>query len=140
MVTFHVDGRPRTKGSLKVITPRGRKPVMVEDHALSGPWRKRIESAIKTQVPGVRFVGPVVVVAEFVFPRSGPSAQILPWPIVNAGINAIGDLDKLIRNLLDAMQGCKLIVDDCMVVRLETVKRWVVEDDIPGLNVRVEQV
>lgn len=125
MITrFEVHGRPRTKGSMKVITPRGRKPIMVEDHAHSEPWRKRIKAAIQAQCPGVIHPGPVMVRANFSFDRIGPSAQALSWPVVNAGVNANGDLDKLTRNMLDAMQDAGLIVDDCMVVGLTVLKRW----------------
>jgi hypothetical protein len=31
LAAFHVPGRARTKGSLKVITPRGQKPRLIED-------------------------------------------------------------------------------------------------------------
>lgn len=118
---------------MKVITPRGRKPIMVEDHAHSEPWRKRIKAAILTQCPGVRFAGPVMVRACFSFDRLGPSAQALSWPVVNAGVNANGDLDKLIRNLLDAMQDSGLLADDCMVVGLTVLKRW----SLGGIEVEV---
>lgn len=135
---FHVAGRPRTKGSMKVITPRGRKPIMVEDHAHSEPWRKRIKAAILTQCSGVTFPGPVSVGATFVFERLGPSAQILGWPVVNAGVNASGDLDKLIRNLLDSMQDAGMIKDDCMVVELNVIKVWATEHVKSGIVVAVE--
>ena len=127
---FRVDGRPRTKGSMKVITPRGRKPMLIEDHAHSLPWRKRIKSAIIAQVPHVTdsdhrpFALPVRVHATFFFERLGPSAQLLPWPVVNAGMNANGDLDKLLRNLLDAMKDARLIADDSLVVELAASKEW----------------
>lgn len=121
---------------MKVITPRGRKPIMVEDHAHSEPWRKRIKTAIQSQCPGVIFPGPVSVVATFSFEKAGPSAQALHWPVVNAGINAAGDLDKLTRNLLDAMEDSGLIVNDCMVVGLDVAKRW---DEMPGIHVEVTE-
>ena len=75
---FSVVGRPRTKGSLKVITPRGRKPMLVEDHALSKPWRKMISRAIVAQMPMVRMpaweplAAPVRINATFSFERLGP--------------------------------------------------------------------
>lgn len=128
---FEVHGRPRTKGSMKVITPRGRKPIMVEDHAHSESWRKRIKTAILTQCPGVVFTGPVGVYATFTFDRLGPSAQALTHPVVNSGVNANGDLDKLVRNLLDAMEDSGMIVNDCMVVSVSAVKRW----PVPGTGV-----
>lgn len=136
IVEFHVAGRPRTKGSMKVITPRGRKPIMIESTTHSEAWRKRIKAAIMTQCPGVRFPGPVSVVATFAFEKAGPSARALSWPVLNAGINAAGDLDKLTRNLLDAMEDSGLIVNDCMVVGLDLAKRW---DETPGIHVEVTE-
>lgn len=121
-----------------MVTPRGRKPIMVEDHAHSEPWRKRIKAAIQSQCPGIVFAGPVWVGATFLFEKLGPSAQVLNWPVVNAGANASGDLDKLTRNLLDAMQDAGLITDDCMVVELKVIKLWSTEYVKPGIVVAVE--
>jgi Holliday junction resolvase RusA-like endonuclease len=137
IVRFHVAGRARTKGSLKVITPRGRKPILVEDHAHSEPWRKKIRQAIAAQYAGVMFSDAVRVEADFAFERIGPSAQLLPWPTVNAGVNAHGDIDKLVRNMLDAMQDVKLITDDCMVIHLNVTKRWAFAGESPGIYVEV---
>lgn len=138
LASFHVPGRPRTKGSLKVITPRGRKPILIEDHKHSEPWRKRIKAAIQSQCvitePCAR---PVQVQATFYFERTGPSAQHLHWPVLNAGVNANGDLDKLLRNLLDAMTDSGLILDDCLVVSVHTSKRWATGGQIPGVDVGV---
>lgn len=138
LASFHVAGRPRTKGSLKVITPRGRKPILIEDHAHSEPWRKRIKDAILNQCvihePCNR---PVQVQATFYFERTGPSAAHMPWPVLNAGVNASGDLDKLLRNLLDAMTDSGLILDDCLVVSVYTSKRWATGDRVPGIEVGV---
>jgi Holliday junction resolvase RusA-like endonuclease len=144
LARFQVVGRPRTKGSLKVITPRGRKPLLMEDHAHSAPWRKRIKSAIMAQVPAVTSAShipyklPVRVTASFTFERLGPSAQHLPWPVLNAGANANGDLDKLLRNLLDAMKDAKLIADDSLVVTLSATKQWAGAQELPGISVLVE--
>lgn len=138
LASFHVPGRPRTKGSLKVITPRGRKPILIEDHAHSEPWRKRIKAAILAQCsPFETIAVPFAMRATFVFEQAGPSAQHLSWPVLNAGVNASGDLDKLLRNLLDAMQDSGLILDDCLVVQVITSKAWANEYRTPGVHVEV---
>lgn len=121
---------------MKVVTPRGRKPIMVEDHAHSEPWRKAIKKAILAQRVEI-FVGPISVQADFAFAQVGPSSALLSWPTLNAGVNAHGDLDKLARNLLDAMQDAKLITDDCMVVSLNVNKRWAFAGEAPGIYVEV---
>lgn len=125
---------------MKVITPRGRKPIMIEDHAHSEPWRNKIKFEIWKQCPLERFPGAVTVEASFVFAQTGPSAQQLCWPVLNAGVNASGDLDKLTRNLLDAMQESRMIVDDCMVVRLDVKKMWANDLYEPGMFVVVRDV
>jgi Holliday junction resolvase RusA-like endonuclease len=143
LAAFHAAGRARTKGSLKVITPRGRKPILAEDHALSKPWRNRMVAAIRLSNPEVNradhvpYDKPVTVRATFVFERKGPSAQGLAWPVVNAGVNASGDIDKLLRNLLDALKDARLIADDCLVVALTGVKAWPIGNQIPGVYVEV---
>ncbi len=138
IAAFFVGGRPRTKGSLKVITPRGRKPILIEDHAHSKPWRVKIVKAIKAKYPDIQPTSvPVQVVARFVFERTGPSAGLLPWPTLNAGINANGDLDKLLRNLLDALQEAEVVLNDCQVVDVQTSKEWAPEGIESGLYVTV---
>lgn len=146
LASFFVPGRPRTKGSLKVITPRGRKPILVEDHEYSEPWRRKIVSIIRAKIPAVNlashepYSGPVVVWAYFRFDQNGKTAQEHPYPTVNAGVNANGDLDKLVRNLLDALTDSRLIRDDSQVVRLSAGKCWATEQDQAGVSVLVEAV
>lgn len=121
-----IPGRPRTKGSLKVITPRGQRPRLIEDHKHSKPWRTRMTHAIRDADTSFAepYTGPVAVTARFLFERHGPTAKTLPYPTLNAGVNACGDLDKLLRNLLDALQGAAVIVDDAQVCSVQTVKSW----------------
>ena len=143
LAEFAVGGRPRTKGSLKVITPRGRRPILTEDHAYSKPWRKAIKVAIQQQIPDVLRADhvpigkPIAVCAWFFFERLGPSARLLDFPVVNAGVNANGDLDKLLRNLLDAMKDARLIADDSLIVDITAYKRWVDEYSNSGIHVKI---
>lgn len=138
LASFHVAGRPRPKGSMKVISRRGARPVMGEDNPYSGPWRARMVQAIRSQcVYGEPCARPVQVHATFYFERTGPSAQVLPWPVLKTGVNANADVDKLLRNLLDALQDSKLILDDCLVVSVHTSKRWATDGRIPGVEVGV---
>lgn len=121
-----IPGRPRTKGSLKVITPRGQRPRLIEDHKHSKPWRTKMTNAIRdADTPFAEpYAGPVAVAATFVFERHGVTAKTLPYPTLNAGVNACGDLDKLLRNLLDALQDAAVIVDDAQVCSVGTSKIW----------------
>ena len=121
-----IPGRPRTKGSLKVITPRGQRPRLIEDHKHSKPWRVRMTNAIRDADTSFAepYAGPVAVGATFVFERHGATAKTLAYPTLNAGVNACGDLDKLLRNLLDALQDAAVIVDDAQVCSVGTSKSW----------------
>jgi Holliday junction resolvase RusA-like endonuclease len=127
LAMFHIPGRARTKGSLKVITPRGQKPRLVEDHKHSKPWRQRMINHFKIQALHVLpepYVGPVEVRIAFTFERHGVTAKTLPWPTVNSGVNAIGDLDKLERNVLDALTDAAILADDSQVCVMSTRKQW----------------
>lgn len=148
ILSLFVQGRPRTKGSLKPIVDWKKRTVrLVEDHAHSAPWRKDMQRDIVRKIregviPGEKFEpysGPIKVTATFYFERNGPTAQTLPFPTLNAGENANGDLDKLIRNLLDAMEGCGLIANDCMVVDLNVRKRWSPTNLPPGVQFSVTE-
>lgn len=139
LLEIFVPGRPRTKGSLKVITPRGRKPILIEDHKHSAPWRKAMAAEIRKA--GVETqTDAVAITAMFLFERIGATAANLRWPTVNSGVNANGDIDKLIRNLLDAMQDSGLVKDDCQVVSESSTKRWALSSESPGLHLKVFSV
>lgn len=120
-----VPGRPRTKGSLKVITPRGQKPRLIEDHKHSKPWRQHIAAHLKQAgYAGIAYPGPVTLYAGFIFERHGATAHRLTWPTLSAGVNAHGDLDKLLRNLLDALEDAQVILNDEQVCRVRTSKTF----------------
>lgn len=118
-----IPGRPRSKGSLKVISPRGQKPRLIEDHKHSKPWRQQMVKAMRDP-QREPYAGPVQVVATFVFERHGVTSKQLLWPTLNAGVNAQGDLDKLLRNLLDALTDARVIVDDSQVCQIGSSKSW----------------
>lgn len=142
LAEFTVPGRPRTKGSLKVITPRGQKPRLVEDHAHSAPWRKEIVRAIWNQVDRAwdaqPYEGAVFLTVTFLFERKGATALGMAFPMVNAGVNANGDVDKLLRNLQDAMEDAKLIKNDCQVCGVRMIKRWAEPAEAPGILCTVQ--
>lgn len=140
IIALTIVGRARTKGSLKVVTPRGRKPVMVEDHAHSKPWRQKVVRCLRGAYPYLShpyhrpYVGAVSVGALFTFERVPGASQLLPWPTLNAGANANGDIDKLLRNALDALVDARVIADDCQVVEISSRKVW---GDLARLDLEV---
>lgn len=143
LAVFRVDGRPRTKGSLKPITPRGQRTRLVEDHPHSKPWRMKIVRTLRERLPHLAdpkhlpHAGPVEVVVTFWFAQEGPTGKALAYPTVNAGAYANGDLDKLERNLNDALEDAGVIENDCQVVRHVSGKRWATGGVAPGVDVVV---
>jgi Holliday junction resolvase RusA-like endonuclease len=121
-----VPGRPKTKGSLTVIN--GKRNV-VSDTPASKRWRSLMayQAAALVKAP---LEGPVVVVAVFHLPLHPTSGQ--------AWAGRVGDLDKLARNLLDALTDAGVYGDDVQVTRLICEK---VPADMagrgPGVDLRV---
>lgn len=144
-----VEGRSRTKGSLKPVHIRmgaGRcKVSLTEDHALATPWKKRMISALRA--PGANlsvltalpYSGPVEIHCFFRFAREEaigggvwPSHESL-WPTAPD----IGDEDKLRRNVLDALTQAHVIADDALSIGGMNYKRWCDMDEQPGVQIIV---
>lgn len=135
LISLFVPGRPRTKGSMKCLG--GRSHNMVEQVTESKPWRDKIQRAIVREVRQrlaaegplldvpLPYTGAVIVSAAFSYERPATGVGVdLPYPTIEAGVNANGDVDKLFRNLLDALQGSGLIKNDAQVVQGLPSKRW----------------
>lgn len=148
---FFVEGRPRTKGSLTPQMSRGAggkiRVHLVESGEYAVPWKKTMIRAIRdqTSVGMERSAGPyagaVRVNATFVFERTfGVGHEV--WPSHRTPFPTaidIGDLDKLLRNLLDALTQSGLIKDDSQVALIVSGKAWADETfPTPGVNVTVE--
>lgn len=146
--SFRVDGRPRTKGSMKCVGQKG-KHVLIEDHKLSGPWKAEMVKVIREEIldyvldlegrDWTSYAGPVEVRAVFFFKRENdvrghviPSHQT-PYPTTIG----IGDLDKLGRNLLDALEESGLLVNDKNVCLMTAEKRWAAPNSEGGVQVSV---
>lgn len=125
MLSCWVPGRPKTKGSLTVVN--GRHGIATDTPA-SKRWRQLMAYTVGlTLAPrGGTLEGPVVVVAVF------------HLPAVDVAAGRVGDLDKLARNLLDALTDAGVYGDDVQVTRLLVDK---VEADMggrgPGVDLRV---
>jgi len=132
---LYIPGRPVTKGSL---TRQGNRLV---DTPQSKAWRRVMAGAIRDDLrrrhpraaAGAPYVGPVVVLA----------AWFLPVPVTR---HAAGDLDKLLRNHLDALSApgprtedtslcAGAIVDDNLVQHVDSWKFF--DTETPGVAVRV---
>ena len=148
LTAFTRAGRPRTKGSLRATCTRvpGHKVRYEEEVKGSSLWRKQMAKAAQVAhlklTDGVLFnyASPVEVKATFVFERTmsaagGPiPSHDTPYP---TDIH-LGDVDKLTRNLLDALTDSHVIADDSYVVTITCHKRWAREGEEPGVIVQVE--
>lgn len=126
VLSVWIPGRPKTKGSLTVTNAaRG----LAQDTPASKRWRALMAYAARRawEEPWA-LDGPVSVVAVFHLPVHPTKGEV--W----AG--RVGDIDKLARNLLDALQDAQVFSDDVQVTRLLCEKVPAGERG-PGLDLRV---
>lgn len=136
-----IPGNPATKGSLKCIGRVGKRAhVLIEDHKSSKPWREKVSGWTHRAYPaGQRATAGQPVGAELSFtidrPAShygtGRNARVLKDRFVHAhpvGQNT-GDVDKLLRLVLDALQDAEVLPDDAQVIETTSRKAYV---DAPG--------
>ena len=142
LVDTFVAGRPRTKGSL-ARRPNGSLYDSVVD---SGKWRALMAGALRDayELAWVRIHGPTTD-GPPPHPRAVEVSAAFYLPVAPLDYGA-GDLDKLVRNLLDAL-GTRsrnprynggVIIDDNQVAVLQTAKTGPAA--APGVFVRVESL
>lgn len=145
-----IPGHPRTKGSLDP-----RKGGGLTDSPASRRWRAQMVQAVRAARSAGRgapetALGPIGIEALCFEPQGAAEALVLEEtevPVATARNTANGDLDKLLRNLLDALaadlksgdrrKGADVFRDDCQVVEIRTRKLIEVGDFGPGILVRV---
>lgn len=114
---FRCFGEPAPKGSLKPVT-RGKRTFLVEDNKRTKPWRRRIESTAPiymTERAGEH--QPVLISCLFAVTRTH-AAEAREYPTTLAKESIGGDLDKLIRCLLDSLEACKILRNDAQVMAI----------------------
>ena len=141
-VKVWVPGRARTKGSLKPthqVLGRGKCRVgLREDGEHSVPWKNTMIKAIRSACVCERWPRAVVVSLYFRFWREGGIEVGAPgesWPVGHQ----YGDIDKLTRNVLDALTQSALILDDALVRSVTATKGFApVQDDRFPAGVMIE--
>lgn len=138
-VDFWVPGAPASQGSKRAFVAGG-KAVIVEDCARNRSWRLDVAAAAAAAMgPGPAFTGPVILSAQFHFPR--PGAHFGSGR--NAGcLRATAprypgrkpDLSKIVRALEDALTGI-VYRDDAQIVMYDQI--WKVYGDHPGVQVSI---
>jgi hypothetical protein len=158
IVDVFVPGAAKTKGSMEI---RNRATgAMKESVVGSSHWRALMAQAVRDDIamrqryvaagevnpPGWPYPGAVTVTVEaYLTPREGWWTTNAIWPIWNQA----GDLDKIVRNVLDALgsqsKNSKMnggaIVDDNLVCRIVAVKRVAGTEDFQqpaGVRIVVE--
>jgi crossover junction endodeoxyribonuclease RusA len=140
LVMFSVVGVPVPQGSHRGYVVNGRA-VVTNANPKTRPWRQDlIHAAAEAFGERPAITGPVSVSATFKMPRpkhhfgTGRNADLLrpgapPYP------SGKPDVDKLVRNLLDALTGAAVIRDDAQVVVLDAAKVWASPAEAPGVQV-----
>lgn len=144
LLEFFVPGFARPKGSLNATSRIGSTKVrMVEQVDPEGIWRKRClkyaHAAAKSQ--GVQLPltdQPTALAVLFLFDRpDNPKFPNFP------ATTSVGDVDKLARNIFDALTPTKsplsnrVLIDDSRFVNLLAHKDWAAPTEEPGAFVQI---
>lgn len=130
-----IPGRARTKGSL-IMLPNGSVREGVEG---SSSWRKIMAGRFSEWrrsggVPTLRCA--VVLRTVFFLPRKAKSELTRSYPTARG----TGDLDKLIRNLGDALDDAGVLVDDSQIVCHVSTKEYESRGRPPGVQVGISPI
>lgn len=128
VLNFWVPGPPKTKGSMRVVNA---SRAVLADSPASKRWRQLVA------YEALRAVADAVVDPDgksFPLDKSVPVAVDLTFGLSGDVLRSgAGDLDKLYRNVLDALTDAGVYEDDVQVVRLSGSK----SEGEPGVRVRV---
>jgi Holliday junction resolvase RusA-like endonuclease len=138
LALFRVEGRARTKGSLRPICTRSRdhKVYLKEETKDSAHWRRVVALECQRQQKAawgalVGHAGPVEVRLAVYWARDLSEARgVAPGTVVPSHDTPyptevkMGDADKLARNVGDALEDSGLIRDDAQITDWCIAKRW----------------
>jgi Holliday junction resolvase RusA-like endonuclease len=137
LLSCWVDGTPRPKGSLKPTGRQGQRVRLVEQSTDSSAWRDTIAWTARRELnlpaPGYPTQLPVELMCTFAFERAEFNTDEEPTS------GGIGDLDKLIRNVGDALTDAKVIADDRQIVAVRASKVWTADGQKPGALIVVRE-
>lgn len=139
LITFDVSGTPATQGS-KIpgrSSKTGKMFVREQNSKSQKSWRQDVLHAAVTERQRLQLdtlVGPVWVELHFRLARpQSVSIRSRPYPAVKP------DLDKIIRNTLDALKQALIYTDDAQVIKIEATKTYATNDPwhTPGASIHV---
>ena len=128
-ITFFVPGTPQPKGSSVAFKGRHTNKIIVKNaNKKSMPWQNQVSWEANERRPEVPWEGPISISLEFNFvcPKSSKRRSPTVRP----------DLDKLARNMLDALEGI-FYQNDAQVTALFLSKSYA---DAPGVMVSIREV
>lgn len=136
---FLVLGLPMPKGSMKCIGARGKvKHQLIEGNTPSEPWRKDVAAGARQWIEECADqYQPIALSITYTLPRpgehygSGRNAGIVKAQYRDARPvkHGTGDVDKLERAILDALQESGLLFDDAQVDDVSHKKRFTRVDE-----------
>lgn len=122
-----VPGRPRTKGSLRATCTRDARHTIryQQETKDSKAWQRHVATAVQTDMitrhGGILLLERAVTVqAVYFFRREDEDMSWEPYPTAIT----VGDLDKLERNVGDALTQSLLVADDKFIVQTTQMKFW----------------
>lgn len=139
LISFTVSGLPTAQGS-KIpgrSSTTGKLFVREQNSDAQKSWRQDVRQAAVTerQRSGLETLdGSVWVELHFRLPRpQSVSIKRRPYP------NVKPDLDKIIRNTLDALKQALIYNDDAQVIKIEATKSYATDDPwhTPGATIHV---
>lgn len=132
VITFHAEGVPAPQGS-KTRTRYG----MFESSKRVKPWREIVTQAAVQAGEDAALMGPLKPPyrVDVWFYIKKPKTTRATHPVAPT----VGDLDKLVRAVGDALTASGLIEDDRHIVTIYTKKMWAVGEK-PGATIRVSEV
>lgn len=132
-----VPGRPAPQGSIRAIVHKstGRAVAIKDNNDRQKTWRADIREALldDTGQPRIAFGDAAVAVElRFVMPRPASTPKRRTPPAIRKP-----DVDKLARNLLDALTSAGVVADDARVVRLVAEKRLAEIGETAGCHITI---
>lgn len=127
-----IPGVPKPQGSKTAGRKKNGGTFMRESNAGTKPWRKHMVEGLQDAAgqPLAVFDSAVWVRLRFVFLRpKSHAADSLPTS------KLLGDVDKLTRNVLDALTQARVITDDKFVIKLRDVEK--VYGPNPGVHIEI---
>jgi Holliday junction resolvase RusA-like endonuclease len=125
-VSFSVAGAAKPKGSWRALPNwKTGRVQFLPDNANSKDWHDQV-AFVARQTQQTMLAGPLVLIVTFYLPR--PKRHALPFPTGKP------DIDKLVRNVADALTGV-LYLDDAQIVDVIAFKRYAPVDPLTTITV-----